>query len=111
MKNTMNLIVTLLVIGAIVAYPVMYYSTKGHVTFTITDKDIKRESESSDKYLIYTEDETFEITDLLLKGYFRSSDDYGHLKVGKKYRCTCYGWRSGFLSMYRNIKGCKEVEE
>lgn len=78
------------------------YGTKETVTITVTDKAIKRYDES-DKYIIYTDDETFEISDELLLGRFDSSDDYGRLKVGETYTVTVVGWRVHFLSWYRNI--------
>lgn len=78
------------------------YGTKETVTITVTDKAVKRYDES-DKYIIYTDNETFEITDKLLLGRFNSSDDYGRLKVGETYTVTVNGWRVPFLSWYRNI--------
>lgn len=78
------------------------YGTKETVTITVTDKAIKRYDES-DKYIIYTDNETFEITDEFLLGRFNSSDDYGRLKVGETYTVTVNGWRVPFLSWYRNI--------
>lgn len=78
------------------------YGTKETVTITVTDKAIKRYDES-DKYIIYTDEETFEITDEFLLGRFNSSDDYGSLKVGETYTVTVNGWRVPFLSWYRNI--------
>jgi hypothetical protein len=78
------------------------YGTKETVTIAVTDKAIKRYNES-DKYIIYTDNETFEITDQFLLGRFNSSDDYGRLKVGETYTVTVNGWRVPFLSWYRNI--------
>ena len=78
------------------------YGTKETVTITVTDKAIKRYNKS-DKYIIYADNETFEITDEFLLGRFNSSDDYGRLKVGETYIVTVNGWRVPFLSWYRNI--------
>ena len=78
------------------------YGTKETVTITVTDKAIKR-YDKSDKYIIFADEETFEITDDFLLGRFNSSDDYGSLKVGETYTVTVNGWRVPFLSWYRNI--------
>ncbi|MHA1480754.1 MAG: hypothetical protein ACTSQZ_04980 [Candidatus Thorarchaeota archaeon] len=106
MKSFISL---LLIVGLLVAYPVAYYQSKERVTITVEDKGVKRSGES-DTYLIYTNKGTFEITDMIFAGYFKSSDDYGKIKVGKTYRCSCYGWRIGAFSMYKNLKSCKEYE-
>ena len=55
------------------------------------------------QYLVYTDEETFKIEDSLIFGRFDSSDVYGMLKKGKRYRIKVFGIRSGFLSSYRNI--------
>lgn len=78
------------------------YDTQETVTITVTDKAVKRYNKS-DKYIVYTENETFEITDNLFVLRFDSSDDYGSLKVGETYTVTVNGLRIPFLSWYRNI--------
>ena len=104
-------IFVLVLLVLIVAYPVAYYQTESEVSFTVEEKGVKRSSERSDKYLLYTDKGTFEITDLLFAGYFRSSDDYGKIRVKKKYKCNSYGWRNGFFSLYKNVKDCREIEQ
>jgi len=85
---------------------VAYYQTSETVTFTVTDKETKVTSDGenvSSKYIVFTENETFENTDLLFGGKFNSSDIQGKLKRGETYTADVYGWRVPFFSMYRNI--------
>ena len=73
---------------------------------TITEKEritVGSGKEISHKYLVFTEDETFENVDSVLFGKFRSSDLQGKLKVGETYNLKVCGYRSGILSAYRNI--------
>lgn len=88
------------------------YYNESEVTFVINEKErvVDRDG-SGARYLIWSDDETFENVDSLIKGKFNSSDLYGQLTVGKKYSCKVYGWRNGFLSMYRNLISCREVAE
>lgn len=85
---------------------VAYYQTAETVTFTVTDKETIATSDGenvSSKYIVFTENETFENTDLFFGGKFNSSDIQGKLKKGKTYTAKVYGWRVPFFSMYRNI--------
>lgn len=88
------------------------YLQESNVTFTVKDKErvVDRDGEGS-RYLIWSEDETFENVDSLIKGKFNSSDLYGRLEEGKTYDCKVYGWRNGFFSWYRNLIGCNEVKD
>ncbi len=54
-------------------------------------------------YLVYTDHGTFKCTDSLVYGKFNSSDVYGSLQQGHRYRMRVVGWRSGFFTMYPNI--------
>ena len=108
---------TLAVCGAIivagliagVGFFMSAYLREETVSITIKDKErvVDRDGQGS-RYLIWTDDETFENVDSLIKGKFNSSDLYGKLEAGKTYDCKVYGWRNGFFSMYRNIIECKE---
>lgn len=80
------------------------YFQHSDVTFTVKDKGRVCDSgNSSCYYLIYTDKGTFKDSDSLMNGKFNSSDVYGSITVGKTYNATVYGWRNGFLSMYKNI--------
>lgn len=82
---------------------------ESEVVMTIKSKErvVDRDGGGS-RYLIWSDDETFENVDSLIKGKFNSSDLYGKLEEGKTYRCKVYGWRNGFFSWYRNIIECRE---
>lgn len=82
--------------------------TEEQVTITVTDKDVKRYKDS-DKYLIYTESGTFEITDSVAYWRWDSSDLYGRIEEGKTYTATVYGWRIPFISSYQNIVEVNEI--
>lgn len=61
------------------------------------------------KYLVYTDEGTFELTDSILYGNFRSSDIYGRLRQDQCYRFTVTGWRLPFFSAYPNIVRTEDV--
>ena len=82
--------------------------TEEQVTITVTDKDVKRYKDS-DKYLIYSESGTFEITDSVAYWRWDSSDLYGRIEKGKTYTATVYGWRIPFISYYQNIVEVNEI--
>lgn len=76
--------------------------TKEDITITISEKQ-RISSEKSSKYLIFTKNEVFENTDVLLLGKFNSSDLYGKFNAGETYKVQVIGWRVPFMSWYRNI--------
>lgn len=88
------------------------YLQESNIIFTVKDKErvVDRGGEGA-RYLVWSDDETFENVDSLIKGKFDSSDLYGKLEIGKTYSCKVYGWRNGFFSMYRNIIECKEEKQ
>jgi hypothetical protein len=76
------------------------------VTVTVTEKErvITGSGDSmSSKYLVFTDTETFQVTDSLFHFRWDSSDFYGRLKEGQKIRVQVCGWRVPFMSMYRNM--------
>ena len=99
----------LILLGATASVP---YWTEEKVTITITEKERVTYNDGdsvTSKYLIFTEHETFENVDSLVRFKFDSSDLYGKLKDGQTYKATVYGFRVKFLSMYRNIVTVEEV--
>jgi len=106
-----------LVIAAIVVPPILKVVNEQTVTVTVTDKVVKRAgSKSTEKYLVFVEPEgnqetVFEITDSLLKWRFDSSDLYGRIEIGKRYRFEIAGLRMPFFSKYQNIYEAIELEE
>ena len=72
------------------------------VTVTVTDRERVTSSERS-YYLVYTDSETFTVSDTIWHFRYDSSDFYGSLKRGDKIRVKVCGWRVPFMSMYRNM--------
>ena len=96
-------VILVLAIGLSVAYQ---YGTVKEVQITVSEKERIVKADGDDVtsyYLVFCEDETFKNDDALFHGKFRSSDLQGKLKVGETYKVKVFGWRVGFLSMYRNI--------
>lgn len=88
------------------------YGTGDEVDIHVTDKDriVTTSGEDvSSKYLVFTENETFENTDSWLSLKLASSDLQGKLKIGSDYKCDVYGWRIPLLSKYRNIVSCEQI--
>lgn len=84
------------------AYPVIFYTSKDDVTFKVKDKERIINGNSS-YYLVFTDIGPLKNSDSYLMWKFNSSDVYGELNVGDSYSATCYGWRIPFLDMYKNI--------
>lgn len=92
------LLLTLVITGAVI-FP---YITQDTVTVTVTDKENVKTSSNS-KYLIFSDEETFENEDCWRLWKFNSSDVYGKIKVNQRYTFKVYGWRIPVFSQYRNI--------
>lgn len=92
------LLIAIVVVIA-VAVPISVY--KGSLVteeITVTGKEVK-----NDVYMVYTEDETFCITDDALSLRFDSSDCYGAIEPGNTYKADVIGVRIQPMSVYRNI--------
>lgn len=108
-----NFIIALIAAAIVMLGVVAFLGTGGYlneqeITITVKHKERVLSKETS-KYLVWSEDETFENRDSLIKGKFNSSDLYGDLEENHTYRCKVYGWRVQFFSWYRNIIECKEA--
>lgn len=83
----------------------------------IKDKQISTETDAGKNgkvvstYLIFTDQGVFRNDDAGWFAKFDSSDFYGELDIGKRYRLKVYGWRIPILSMYPNIVRKKEISE
>lgn len=97
-------------IGFMVATPFIQRATATTVIITVEDKGTKRSGSNSDKYLIYTDNGTYEITDSIAFFRWNSSDLYGSMKIGSTYECTVCGFRNPFLSSYENIITATEIK-
>jgi hypothetical protein len=78
-------------------------------TVTKTERVMDAGGKSS-RYLIYTDQEVIEDTDNWIAGKTNSSDIYGKIVAGRKYRFTLIGWRNEILSHYRNITKVEEMK-
>ena len=119
MKNVFKRITVIDVIVGVVIILVLFITlglpfctrfAEDNITITITDKDIKRSGSEDDKYLIYTDNGTYEITDTIAYWRWDSSDLYGSIQVGETYNCTVAGWRIPLLSEYQNIITADKVK-
>lgn len=92
------------IIGLIVGYVVLLKGSVREVTVNVSDKERVCESGNSEcRYLFFTDEGTFENTDSLLFGKYRSSDVYGSVKVGQTYTFKVAGWRVPIFSSYPNV--------
>ncbi len=90
------------------------YNTEKEYTVTITKMGIKNYNNTS-KYLIWTVDDNgqesvYEITDTILRFRFDSSDFYGKLHEGSKYKLKTIGFRFPFFSWYENIISAEQID-
>lgn len=107
---------TLIVIGLLFTnLPYQWLTQRSLDNVLIKDKQIVTESETRDgkvisTYLIYTDHGVFRNDDAGWFLKYNSSDFYGDLDVGKRYRLKVYGWRIPILSMYPNIVRMKALK-
>ena len=104
------IIVSIVLIGLLVFIVSIGYQNEETIECTIEDKWVKRK-DKSDMYLVQCDNEVYQITDLIFKGKFNSSDIYANLKVGNTYEITTTGYRFELLSMYKNINEYEKVED
>lgn len=105
MKTYFGIFIAIII--GIIGYNFAWYSTGTDLEITVTGKERIVESNgnkgTSSKYLVFTENETFENTDAIFLGKWNSSDIQGALRIDSTYQARVYGWRIPFLSTYRNI--------
>lgn len=118
-KGYIEAILAVLAVVAIIAVVVfigwisIYFQTNHHEkTFTVvkTERVVDQNGHGA-RYLVYTDDGTFEDTDSFFNSKFNSSDIYGQIQVGHKYTCDLVGFRNGFWSNYENIISCKDTSK
>ena len=85
------------------------HGTKGEATFKVKRLEVKRASEDSDKYLVFTNQGVFENTDSAVVGKCNSSDVQNKLEPGKCYKAQVHGIRWGCGSSYKNIESVEEI--
>lgn len=111
------ILVSVLAVVLAVAHGCQTYFRTRTLTTTVTDKErvcsaVNTGTENTGtecKYLVFTLDGTFQLSDSLVAGRYDSSDLYGQIQRGQRYRLTVYGWRFGPSSMYPNIKTAEEI--
>jgi hypothetical protein len=103
-------IILLLFIGTYLIEGLIYNSSVEHITITVENKDRTYNKDSS-KWLVFTENEIFSVSDSMYNWHWRASDIYGKLKVGGTYNVKVYGYRIGLFSTYRNILSAELIYE
>lgn len=91
---------------AALMYPFLYITSEKVRTVTVESKErvVQGVGENmTSKYIVFSPQGEFEVTDTLLFMNWRSSSRYAALKEGQTCEVTTAGWRNGFLSMYPNI--------
>ena len=78
------------------------YCNETNVTDTVISKD-RVVTDDDSYYLIYCQNETFQMTDAKFIGRFNSSDDYKFVEPGQTYDFHVIGMRVPVVSHYRNI--------
>lgn len=101
------------VLAPFVLFITAYRASKTTVEFTV-DRRERVTTGSGDSvhsyYLVWTQEgEVFSVTDSWSFMRFDSSDRYGKLKEGHRFRAQVAGWRVGFLSWYRNAIDIEEI--
>lgn len=77
------------------------YSNITESVITVKDKYVK--GQDGLYIVVDTNNNVYEVKDLLFIGKFNSSDIYNQLEVGKTYSITTSGYRIHILSDYPNI--------
>lgn len=107
-------IISRIAVFVILIAPIIYlisinYSNQETIQITVKEKYIKNYNKSSKYIIVDDKREAYQITDLLFKGKFNSTDIYNSLDIGKTYKIETSGKRIPFLSIYKNIN--KILEE
>lgn len=103
-----------LIIIAIVIYLICYLNSEDDIVIKVKSKEstVFNSGESlKHKYIIFTENETFECTDSYMFSKFNSSDVYSKFDKDRVYNVKVAGWRIPFLSWYRNIISINDTSD
>lgn len=101
------IVISLIFLGWYMTIP---YQNPEITTITVQEKYVKNLKGLGKYMIIDTNNNTYEITDLIFKRKFNSSDLYAKLKEGKTYEVEITGSRIEWLSCYKNINAIKEVQ-
>ena len=100
--------VIVMIIWGIISYH-YHYNDPHWEEITVTEKNVN--PGKGEKWLVYSKDEVYCITDLIFIGFFESSDVYNKIEAGKTYRVYVSGSRLPILSYYKCIRNAIEIEE
>lgn len=87
------------------------YGNEQILEITVKDKYVKTYDEDGKYLVVDTNNNTYEIEDLLFKGKFNSTDLYNKIDIGETYKITTTGYRMQFFSMYQNINTLEKIEK
>lgn len=74
----------------------------------VKDKYVKNYNDTSKYIVVDKNNNSYEVTDLLLRFKFNSTDIYNKLEKNRKYKIEISGFRIPFLSSYPNINKVEE---
>ena len=101
--DTLMVIGIVLVLVALLAYPIALYNSAETKKITVQEKWMKVHQDQG-KYLVSdTEGNVYAIQDSVWLWKFDASDRYARVEANNTYNITTYGWRVRILSWYPNI--------
>jgi hypothetical protein len=108
MKNVIIIIVIMLILSIIFNVVRLNHSEIIIIKVTGTERITETSGSGKDlsvtsKYLVFTENETFENIDETFAGKWNSSDFQGRFAKDSTYKVKVVGWRIPMTSTYRNI--------
>ena len=106
-KGVLSVFIILVVVFLPVGCSLAYKGSARDITIQVDDRE-RVNSRDSGKYLIFTPDAEYQVSDTILFWEWDSSSKYNKLDPGETYEVTVAGWRVPFLSMYPNIVAIKE---
>lgn len=101
--NKFASIIGVFFLAAVLLTPIIHFSTFDTVTAVVTEKERVSDSSGNSIYLVWTENETFQVADSWLAMRFYASDDYGKIADGATCTFKVNWFRFGLTSSYRNI--------
>ena len=99
--DKLSLLIVLCLIVFLLLNIFLGYSNNIETKITVKDKYVK--GQNGLYIVVDTNNNVYEVKDLLFIGKFNSSDIYNQLEVGKTYSITTSGYRIHILSEYPNI--------
>lgn len=109
LRKLLNGVVALLVVALLVGTIGGRHLIRDSQEVVVKKTEQRCEQGSACRYLVFTDKGVFENVDSHLELKWNSSDLYGELVVGQKFRIDYYGVRFGFFSMYPNIVGLEKL--